>query len=448
MKRRRPPSGRIAVLLLFAFTEGTIAREVEEYNLSTNPTPAASPPNNFVDNVELADLSWSTVRNRGDLKESVGTSDTLISVRIDNGTEYLHLGGALDDFHPIVVNPEDPTPSSDLTLKSLLNHILHVFKHQLVEVLHIEFVTPDIIPAAIEVVRTSVPSQSRLPILMEATVLTADTNSQQPTISPDYFLPNITQMMSVIPVLGWSTYHGLDKIWKRLAEDRNLIPVQELRIKRMVEDLYLHPEKIRDQDVRFLDFLLKKLQRTKSSSFTVLALSQLSEAIKSNGLHKKIMSEDPHAVRRPYKPPRNEPIRELLPDYYFHSKGYTQKNVDDMIAISKGLDYVGFSLRAGMVLSRESVKQISRLVAAPGRFLLVKAKPTDKEGFKDMKLLLEEVGEDRVLFQLPKDVKSGEVANRIPEPKKPRESSGSNNKPHIATSLLILLTIKFSRTFS
>ena len=64
MKRRRPPSGRIAVLLLFAFTEGTIAREVEEYNLSTNPTPAASPPNNFVDDVELADLSWSTVRNR------------------------------------------------------------------------------------------------------------------------------------------------------------------------------------------------------------------------------------------------------------------------------------------------------------------------------------------------------------------------------------------------
>ena len=227
----------------------------------------------------------------------------------------------------------------------------------------------------------------------------------------------------MIPVLGWGTYHGMDKVWNKLKEDDLLLQFQTVRIIQMVQDLFLYPEKIKDQDVRFLDLLLKRKERSNPTSFTVLALSQLLDAIESNGQHE--IEKDPYAPRRAFRPPRTNPIREILPDYYLQSSGYTKEDVDKMLAVTEGIDRVGFALRAGLVQNTESVEQVSRLLSGfSNRFLLVSAKPLDKDGRESIQGLVNKVGTDRVLIELSEQ--NSETMSRIPQPKEPRSSSSSS----------------------
>ena len=233
----------------------------------------------------------------------------------------------------------------------------------------------------------------------------------------------MSQAPGLIPVLGWGTYHGMDKVWNKLKEDNILLQFQAIRIIQMVQDLFLYPEKIKDQDVRFLDLLLKRKERSNPTSFTVLALAQLLDAIESNGHHE--LEKDPYVPRRAFRPPRTNPIREILPDYYLQSSGYTKEDVEKMLSLTEGVDRVGFALRAGLVQNTESVEQVSRLlVGYPNRFLIVSAKPLDKDGRESIKGLLNKVGTDRVLIELSEQ--NSEIMSRIPQPKEPRSSSSSS----------------------
>jgi len=370
----------------------------------------------------LGRVDWRSVTNRFELEASINEGTKLVTVKIDNGTEYLHLGGDLNEFHPIVVNPTESTPSSDLTLRSLLTQLIELAEQGVIIGLHISFVNKDIIPMSVEVLRSTVPpSGTAFPILVEANVLAADPQAQDPLLNPRKFIEDVSQVKGLVPILGWSTYHGMDKIWKKIEDDAILIKFQVVRVKHMVEELNRQPEKIKNQDVRFLDLLLKKVEQTHPNSFTVLALTQLKDAIVSNGHHK--VEEDPTGGRRPYQPPRSNPIREILPDYYLQSQGYTEQDVDRMQALSEGLERVGFVLRAGMIRSEESVRHVARLVSGhTHRFLIVNHKPTDKEGLEDTDNLLAAVGEERVLLEL-EHRDGNKDGPRIPEPKEPRGNS-------------------------
>ena len=229
----------------------------------------------------------------------------------------------------------------------------------------------------------------------------------------------------------------MDKVWKRIEEDNVLIEFQLVRIKQILEDLFLRPGQIKASDVMFLEQLVRRVSSNHESSLTVLALEQIIAAITSNG-HPAVQ-KDPFQPRRPYQPPRSKPIRQILPDYYIGSGAYSVSNVNDMLALSSGLDRVGFSVRAGVAAN--SVEQVARLVDRPGRFLVVSAESTDKEGRRAVGPLLEKVGEDKLILELgpgtdPPATSSSGGNPRIPQPKQPRDNSGSNSQsPNLPTIL-------------
>ncbi len=257
-------------------------------------------------------------------------------------------------------------------------------------------------------------------------------------------------MRGVTPVLSWATYHGMDKVWNRIQEDDILRPFQSARILQMVEDLFLGADRIRSQDVRFLEMLLKKLEKSNPTSFTVLALSQLLATIEANGLHKlEGASNDPWAPRRPSKPPRLNPVREILPEYYITSSSYTTEDVEKMLALAadwpSDAATVGFMLRAGLLDSAESVSAVAKLLEAgqlsAGRFLVVGAEPTDREGRTSVQKLVARVGAARLLVELPETPKQGEGEGgpgRVPQP---REDSGAEQRQFSSFLSVLLLCI-------
>ena len=198
------------------------------------------------------------------------------------------------------------------------------------------------------------------------------------------------------------------------------------RVRKIAEDLFQRPEEIAAEDVRFLEFLLAKLEKTDESSFTVLALSQLLGAIQSNGHHElQVDSNKPYSRRRK---PRRDPIREVLPDYYVDSPGYSKEAVDGMLKLSSNLPLVGFSVRAG--LAQNSLDTLASLMDGEnGRFLIVSAEATDREGPASVRELVDRVGEARVLLEMKE--RKGKV--RVPLPKEARGAA--------STSALILPNI-------
>ena len=253
----------------------------------------------------------------------------------------------------------------------------------------------------------------------------------------------------MVPLLGWSTFHGMDKLWRRVEQDGILIHFQLVRVKQIIEDLYLRPRQIKNTDVMYLEQLQRRLAKQQhESSLTVLAISQIMAALVKNG-HPGV-SKDPTKPRRPYRPPRANPIRQILPDYYVSSGAYTDDTVDEMLQLADGLDRVGFALRAGVAAN--SVEQVARLVddddTAAGRFLVVSAEATDKEGRRAVEPLLRRVGRPRVVLALgpdttpPASEESGRPAIRIPQPKEPRDGSGAAG--HLGPGLISSIILFYS----
>ena len=96
-----------------------------------------------------------------------------------------------------------------------------------------------------------------------------------------------------------------------------------------------------------IDIRMKIRNNSQGSSFTALAVGQLVAAIKTNGHHKfevpkisqiwkptttkscrqskisertKLIQVSPWAPRKPYRPPRRDPVRALLPEYYLKTR--------------------------------------------------------------------------------------------------------------------------------
>ena len=219
------------------------------------------------------------------------------------------------------------------------------------------------------------------------------------------FLSSLTDLIpGATPVLGWSTYHGMDKVWNRIENDQILREFQTSRIVRVVEHLYRDPENIPKEDVRFVELLQKKLERTNPSSFTELVVGQLVKAIQTNGHHK--FEKDPFSPRYASRPPRKDPVRELLPEYYLSSSSYAEPDIDTMMALVRGREGVGFTVRAGMVVSQDGVSELTKLIdAVQGGFIVVTTEPADREDRDMLKHFVETVGSDKVIVSINKDRK-------------------------------------------
>ena len=61
--------------------------------------------------------------NRASLETGLKCSKCMLSLKVQNGTEWLHIGGDLDNFVPIVTSPSQSVATSDLTLEFALKRI-------------------------------------------------------------------------------------------------------------------------------------------------------------------------------------------------------------------------------------------------------------------------------------------------------------------------------------
>lgn len=168
------------------------------------------------------------------------------------------------------------------------------------------------------------------------------------------------QVPSAIPVLGWSTFYGMDQIFDRIRKESILQEFQTKRIIKVIEQLYKDGKEIPQEDARFVELLQRKLKRSNLNSFTELAVGQLYKAIELNGFH---VLETENIVQKYYNPrkrARMEQVREILTDLYISSTSYREEDVTQMIQITENKRNVGISLRAGMVRGQARMSILER----------------------------------------------------------------------------------------
>jgi hypothetical protein len=286
--------------------------------------------------------------------------------------------------------------------------------------------TPSIVESSLEVIGSLFPQPNLpFPILISVVVLdSSEGHSSEPLIDGSDFLEALTKKVpGAIPVLSWATFHGLDPVWARIGQEGILKSFQTARLEGLLDSLYKEPESLPEQEVRFAELLDQKLERAEGSSFTALAVGQLVAAIKTNGHHKFEVS--PWAPRKPYRPPRRDPVRALLPEYYLKTSKYTTEAVDEMTSLSAKFEgddsELGFALRAGLIANQDCPMLEKLLESRPRSFLTVELHPTDRESRLEMARCASSLPRDRLLFLMPKD-EAGEEAEeederRIPEPR-------------------------------
>jgi len=317
--------------------------------------------------------------------------------------------------------------TSDLSLASALAAFSEKRSSSSDSGVHISFLTPSIVESSLDVIGSLFP-QPDLPFPLLISVVVLDSSggrSSQPLMDASDFLEAISKKVpGAIPVLSWATFHGLDPVWARIGQEGILKTFQTARLEGLLDSLYKEPESLPEQEVRFAELLDQKLERTEGSSFTALAVGQLVAAIKTNGHHKFEVS--PWAPRKPYRPPRREPVRALLPEYYLKTSKYTTEAVDEMTSLSTKFDgngsHLGFAVRAGLIANQNCPTLKKLLQSRPSSFLTVELHPTDRESREELKTCSSTLPTDRVLFLMPKEEEKEEKGvdkedQRIPEPR-------------------------------
>ena len=230
--------------------------------------------------------------------------------------------------------------------------------------LYISFATQSIIEQTMTVLNATFtdPQGLPFPILVSANVLASSKSVSPDMIEAEQFLNLLDNLFpQAIPVLGWSTFYGMDQIWSRIRQESILQEFQTKRIIKVIEQLFQDGKEIPQEDARFIELLQRKLERSHRNSFTELAVGQLYQAIQLNGFH---VLETENFVKKYYNPrtrARKEQIREILPDLYINSQSYEEEDVSRMIKITQNRKNVGISLRAGMVTKESKGSILERL---------------------------------------------------------------------------------------
>ena len=94
--------------------------------------------------------------------------------------------------------------------------------------LYISFATPTIIQQTMTVLNATFkdPLSLPFPILVSANVLTSSKSVSPDLMEAEHFLNLLDNLFpNAIPVLGWSTFYGMDPIWSRIRKESILIPI-------------------------------------------------------------------------------------------------------------------------------------------------------------------------------------------------------------------------------
>ena len=294
---------------------------------------------------------------RASLETGLQCTNCMLSLKVQNGTEWLHLGGNLDSFLPIVTSPSQSVATSDLSLKHALEKIRDERKTDFHSGIYIFLKSPSVIENSLEVMSAVLGNKLDIPVLVSTNIYSKDVGETEESIglSAKDYLEKLKQLFPAgIPVIGWETFHGMDQVWKRIEEESLLLNFQLLRLVSVIDHLYRSPLGISQEDVRFIELLHRKIELSNPFSFTFIALEQLLKAIESNGKH--VLQKA--SSKSKYKNPRHsriniKPVTEILSDYYVMTSSYSHGRIEEMKDLIKKNSNIGFSLRAGLVIGED-----------------------------------------------------------------------------------------------
>ena len=300
--------------------------------------------------------------NRASLETGLKCSKCMLSLNIQNGTEWLHIGGELDKFIPIVTSPSQSVATSDLTLEYALKRIKDQRKHSDSLGIFIDLTSLSSLNQTVTIL-SSVFADTLydFPILVSIrlTYVPGENEGKLKAIDIlDLINENVPFVTSVI---GWETYHGMDQVWRRIEDEGLLLDFQLLRLIGLIDQLYKRPMDVTQEEVRFVQVLHRKLDLSHPQSFTFIALEQLLKALDANGNHalEKISNKKPKYRERNSRLCVG-PIREILSDYYIVKSSYRAEIIDQMRRIQGQYLNVGFSLRAGLINNSSDISQFKR----------------------------------------------------------------------------------------
>ena len=144
-------------------------------------------------------------------------------------------------------------------------------------------------------------------------------------------------------MIGWKTTHGLDKVWDRIKQENLLLDFQQLRLISLIDRLNKSPFAISEEDKRFVEILQRKLQRTNSSSFTIVVVEQLLKALEAN--KDKLIGQKILKTRK-----KLNPITQILTEYYEDSDGYPDTFLEELERLMQLHQNIGILLRAGVLV--------------------------------------------------------------------------------------------------
>ena len=144
-------------------------------------------------------------------------------------------------------------------------------------------------------------------------------------------------------MIGWKTTHGLDKVWDRIKQENLLLDFQQLRLISLIDRLNKTPFAIGEEDKRFVEILQRKLQRTNSSSFTIVVVEQLLKALEAN--KDKLIGQKILKTRK-----KLNPITQILTEYYEDSDGYPDTFLEELERLMELHQNMGILLRAGVLV--------------------------------------------------------------------------------------------------
>ena len=144
-------------------------------------------------------------------------------------------------------------------------------------------------------------------------------------------------------MIGWKTTHGLDKVWDRIKQENLLLDFQQLRLISLIDRLNKTPFAIGEEDKRFVEILQRKLQRTNSSSFTIVVVEQLLKALEAN--KNKLIGQKLLKTRK-----KLNPITQILTEYYEDSDGYPDTFLEELGKLMELHQNMGILLRAGVLV--------------------------------------------------------------------------------------------------
>jgi len=301
---------------------------------------------------------------RASLETGLNCSKCMLSLNVQNGTEWLHIGGDLDNFIPIVTSPTQSVATSDLTLEYALKRIKGQRKHSDALGVFIDLTSLSSLNQTVTILSSIFDDNLYdFPILVsiKLTYLPGEEEAQFTAMNIlDFLNENVPFVTSVI---GWETYHGMDQVWRRIEDEGLLLDFQLLRLIGLIDQLYQSPMDITQEEVRFVQVLHRKLELAKPKSFTFIALEQLLKAVDANKNH----AQENISNKTPQYRQRNSrlsvgPIREILSDYYIEKSSYPAEIIEQIRRIQGQYLNVGFSLRAGLITNSSEISRLKRWV--------------------------------------------------------------------------------------